>query len=177
MDGAADTKVRRVPGDPPPERTGRPPQRHDHRPPGQRQVPDPLVDRRVCTALARVVPCLSGGASLADALEAFAFASSRHLVVVDRLGRCLGVLSDRLVAAAWARDPFGLHMWKVADLVGPVVPAVGPNSSIGHAATLMSELGVDAVAVVQEGRPIGVLTAADLVDLLAREAWRRHAER
>lgn len=175
MSGSVDIEVHRPRSDPQQvsadHRGGRP----NHRPGRRRGSDAALTDRPVSTAT-RAVPFLLGGASLADALEAFAFAYSRHLVIVDRRGRCLGVLSDRLVVAAWARDPFGLWQCRVADLLVPLVPQVTPDATIGRAAIVMADLGVDALAVVDGGVPVGVVTAADLVDMLAREALRRQFE-
>jgi CBS domain-containing protein len=85
---------------------------------------------------------VSVGAMLDEALLKMVRAGLRHLAVVDGGGHCLGVLSDRAIAAAWATD---------------------------YTARLMGASGVDAVAVVDDqGRPVGLVTGSDLVRLLAR---------
>lgn len=62
--------------------------------------------------------------------------------------------------AAPAHEP-GL---KVGDIMTHAFVSVGPNASIGEAASLMASSGVSGLLVMDEGkRPVGVITEGDLI--------------
>jgi CBS domain-containing protein len=108
-------------------------------------------------------------ATLSDALRAFAASGLRHLVVVDSAGRCLGLLSDRLIAGAWAANPMCFDEVEVAQLLEPDQPIVVATATIAQAARVMHRLATDAVVLVDAvAEPVGVLTASDLIALLAK---------
>jgi CBS domain-containing protein len=89
--------------------------------------------------------------------------------VVDGAGRCVGVLADRAVAAAWAHDPGALARVPVAAGLDPDPAVVDSDARVGDAARLMRTAGVDAVVVVDPaGLPVGIVTGSDLIALLAR---------
>ncbi len=123
--------------------------------------------RRLSGVMSRAILTITAELSLGDALAVMIGAESRHLVVVNGERRCSGVLSDREVAAAFARDPSALTWQRARDVVGP--PAMlAQTATVGDAARAMCSGGVDAVAVVDaETRPVGIVTAGDLVALLA----------
>lgn len=53
---------------------------------------------------------------------------------------------------------------KVADVMAPVVFMADPKSTVGDVRDLMETQGIGAVPVVDDdGRPVGILTATDLV--------------
>jgi CBS domain-containing protein len=92
----------------------------------------------------------------------------RHLAVVDDAGRCLGVVGDRAVAAAWAADPGALSCTPVERVLDRRPSVVGSEATIGEVARAMYVEGVDAVAVIDRtGRPVGMVTGGDLIRLMA----------
>jgi predicted transcriptional regulator len=92
----------------------------------------------------------------------------RHLAVVDGEGRCLGVVGDRAVAAAWAADPNALASVRVRRLLDTRPSLVGVASTIGDVAQTMYVDAVDAVAVIdRSGCPVGMVTGSDLIALMA----------
>lgn len=109
-------------------------------------------------------------ATMIDALRAFAASGLRHLAVVDESGRCVGLLGDRVVAAAWAQDPIGFPMVPVGLAMGGIEqPLIVAEAKVADAARLMHRCGADAVVITDAARqPIGVLTAGDLIALLAK---------
>ncbi|MEV6966025.1 CBS domain-containing protein [Hamadaea sp. NPDC051192] len=128
-----------------------------------------LTDQRVASIMSRPAIAVREYATLSDALTAFAASGLRHLVVVDSAGRCLGMLSDRLVAGAWAADPACFDDVHVTALLEPDQPMIVSTATIGQAAQVMHRLGTDAVVLVDAvAEPVGVLTAADLIGLLAK---------
>ena len=104
---------------------------------------------------------------LDDALVKMINSGVRHLVVVDDTGRCVGVLSDRAITAAWATD-FNALARPVASALDPEPVTIGVLDEVVDAALLMRTHGIDAVAVTDaEDRPVGIVTGSDLVALLA----------
>ncbi|NUS57519.1 MAG: CBS domain-containing protein [Streptomycetaceae bacterium] len=102
-------------------------------------------------------------------LRAYAATGLRHLAVVDDTGTCVGLISDRAVTAAWVRDPMLFDHLTAGQVLDETAPIVQENETIRLAARVMHVCGTDAVVVVDRaGRPAGLLTAADLVGLLAR---------
>jgi CBS domain-containing protein len=93
----------------------------------------------------------------------------RHLAVVDEDGRCLGMLSDRTIAAAWATDYEALSRQTVMTALDLEPAVLSEHCAVVDAARIMRRTGTDAVAVIDgDRRPIGVITGSNLVSLLAR---------
>lgn len=126
------------------------------------------AERPVHDVMTRPVVAVLLDTSTWDALSAMVRTGLRHLVVVDSTDRCLGVLSDRTVAAAWAHDPVMFGDVRVAELVDPEPAVLPADATIRQAAAVMHALRVDAVVVTDElDRPLGIVTSSDLVALLA----------
>jgi CBS domain-containing protein len=90
-------------------------------------------------------------------------------VVIDETGRCVGVLSDRAIAAAWASDFNALAVRAVASALEPEPATISALDEVIDAAIMMRAHGIDAVAVTDaEGRPVGIVTGSDLVAMLAK---------
>jgi CBS-domain-containing membrane protein len=105
------------------------------------------------------------------AVDRFAKSGLHHLVVLDAEDTLVGVLDDRGVLAEWPFDAAGMHHRTIGELLLagraglPVaVPQTHPAVSLRRAGLLMLDLGVDALAVVDDsGRVIGILTSTDLI--------------
>jgi CBS domain-containing protein len=130
--------------------------------------PDPLASRPANLVMTSPVVCVTADMPLGAALRTMVNAGSRHLVVVDRDGRCLGVLADRAVAAAWAYNPAALDATTVGLVLDRDAALVGESTQLAAVASRMRSAGIDAVAVVDTDRhPVGIVTGSDLVALLA----------
>ena len=67
---------------------------------------------------------------LGDVLSAMVGTGLRHLAVVNDADRCVGVVGDRAVAAAWAADPTALDRLDPAGCVAaPIITSTGTNST------------------------------------------------
>jgi CBS domain-containing protein len=127
-----------------------------------------LVSRPVTGIMSSPAVAILGSARLGSALAALTRTGLRHLGVVDEGGRCVGVVADRTIAAAWAADPMALECAAVASVLEPRPAVVGADASVGEVARVMHTDSVDAVAVIDRGgRPIGVVTGGDLIALMA----------
>jgi CBS domain-containing protein len=90
----------------------------------------------------------------------------RHVVVVE---------GDRLVGIVSDRDVRGLRLEDEPQL-GPDTPVrrvmteepfvVGPDTPLTEAARALLEQKIGALPVVEEGRPVGILTRADALEAL-----------
>lgn len=128
-----------------------------------------LARRPIAQVMSKPVVAISAGALLDDALVKMIGTGLRHLAVVNDQGHCVGVLSDRAIAAAWAVDYGSLSHRTVASVLDPQPATIDVDRAVVDAARLMHTAAVDAVAVVDsEGKPVGVVTGSDLVSLLAR---------
>ena len=101
------------------------------------------------------------------ALQRLTTSGLRHLVVVSG-ERCIGVLSDRHVAAAWPFGELSRRTQIVLDMLGDNSPSVTSRTTAGEAAGVMLNAGVDALPVVDpDGRIVGLVSGSDLLRLLA----------
>jgi CBS domain-containing protein len=131
--------------------------------------PGTVARRAVKHFMSTPVVCVTAETTPGEALTAMVRAGLRHLVVIDGGGRCVGVLADRALAAAWASDPDALSHGRVATMVDREPALVAENARVVDAARLMRTAGVDAVALVDgSAHPVGILTGTDLIALLAR---------
>jgi CBS domain-containing protein len=91
-----------------------------------------------------------------------------HLIVTDH-GHVAGVIDDRTIALEWPGGAFESRRRLVSSLIHGISATVFARTDVQDVALLMSAEGVTAVAVVTEtGAPLGLITAADLVAVLAR---------
>jgi CBS domain-containing protein len=120
--------------------------------------------------MSRPVIVVSRDATLTAALKLMVAGRLRHLAVVDDSGRCLGALADRAIAAEWAHDSTGFGGRRVREVLEPAVSLVPVTASIATVAGVMRRTRTDAVVVVEAGgRPVGIVTATDLIALLAAD--------
>ncbi|MCE9529152.1 MAG: CBS domain-containing protein [Planctomycetales bacterium] len=83
----------------------------------------------------------------------------RHLLVCDNQGKLLGVVSDRDLAKTG----------ETAEQIMSKSPiAVGPQTPLISAVTILINRRFSSLPVVEEGRPVGILTTTDI--LLAMQA-------
>jgi len=92
----------------------------------------------------------------------------RHIVVVDGT-RCVGVLDDRRIVSEWPLGPVAPHRRKVGEVVNHHSRIVIGATPVRDVARIMLEERTDAVPVVTDrGDILGLVTATDVLDLVAR---------
>ena len=115
------------------------------------------------------VMTIRGADTLWDAWQLMFVSGMRHLAVVDECGSSVGVVSDRAILTdlpLTEQHLVGRHVLDVMSAPGSITD----ETSTQEAASRMARYAVDALPIVTEGgRPIALLTAADLVDWVARD--------
>lgn len=103
--------------------------------------------------------------TLWDAWQLLFVSGLRHLVVIDKYGQTVGVLSDRNILAEVPATAEHLSSKRVSDVLARVpVVMIEPDADPRAAAAVMSRATSEAVPVVdQDGRLVGIVTESDLV--------------
>jgi CBS domain-containing protein len=116
--------------------------------------------------------------TVAEARHAMASLDERSVPVIDAKGRLTGVVGLKDLRGLFARnasrgspgDQRGAKEDVRVEIQGimryPPV-AVAPETTLREAAELMLEHDISSVIVTEDGKPVGILTKLDLVDLLA----------
>jgi len=104
-------------------------------------------------------------------------AGIRHLPVVDRDERLLGIVTDRdlrhhlfssavfPVLSLTSLDTL-LMASRVSDLMTKDVVTIGPRDSLADAAGLMMQKKIGSLPVTENGRVVGMLTETDMLRLI-----------
>jgi CBS domain-containing protein len=120
-------------------------------------------------------------ASVADAARRMKQGKVGAVLVVDE-GRLVGIFTERdalyrVIAAH--RDP---RVTKLAEVMTPEPKTVAPDETFGYALLVMHENGFRHLPVLEDGRPIGVVSARsaldpDLEEFTAEAERRKHIRR
>jgi acetoin utilization protein AcuB len=94
-----------------------------------------------------------------------------HHLAVTQDRRVVGVLSARDFGGIKGRR--ARESRTVADLMTLTVVTASPATSLRRAANIMRGYGIGCLVVVEEGRLVGIVTAADLLDLVDQASHRR----
>ena len=96
----------------------------------------------------------------------------RHLPVLDRTGRLVGIVTDRdlrqvildpEIQAQLGHTPRAVNVLMVQEVMTWGVITVRPDSDLREAARVMHSHKVGALPVTAQGRVVGILTETDLV--------------
>jgi len=122
---------------------------------------------RIHEVMTQAVRTVSPATSAEDAWRVMRQAGIHHLIVT-REARLLGVLSDRDLGGAKGGP---LRVGKtVVDLMSPDVVTVLPETPVRKAANVMRGRSIGCLVVAVADRVRGIVTVADLLELLGRGA-------
>ncbi|NUR85628.1 MAG: CBS domain-containing protein [Nonomuraea sp.] len=82
-------------------------------------------------------------------------------VIVNDNGRMKGIVTDRDITIRVVADDRGPDT-PVSEACSPSVEAVGPDTSIDQAVQIMRSHAVRRLPVVEDGRPVGIVSLGDL---------------
>jgi CBS domain-containing protein len=123
-----------------------------------------MIVREALVADPRV---LQAGASAQEVASVLARPQVVSVLVADG-DRLVGAVTEEGIVAAVAegRDLRGLA---ARDLVDPDVPTVGPETPLDEALLLMADAGLERLAVVEDGKLLGILPREPVVRRLAED--------
>ncbi|MEM3493933.1 MAG: CBS domain-containing protein [Thermoplasmata archaeon] len=120
--------------------------------------------------------CISENETLDRARQLIKSLDETNIPVVDRKGKAVGVIGLKDIANALSRDRLkGRRDWlkesplttiEVKSIMNPPV-TVSPESNLREAINLMKKNKISSVLVVENSKPVGILTAADVVEFVA----------
>lgn len=117
-----------------------------------RSVRDVIANRKPFTA--------PGRTTIASAAQRMKEHNVGALMVVER-GRLTGIFTERdalFRVLAEGRDPATTH---IADVMTTKPRTIDPDKAIGHALLMMYDGGFRHVPVVEDGKPLGMISARD----------------
>jgi CBS domain-containing protein len=128
-----------------------------------------MPDRRIRSIIRGRPPItVSPQTTVAEAARLMKIRKVGALLVVDGV-RLIGIFTERdalLRVIAEERDP---HQTPVANVMTPDPQTVDPDKPFGYALHLMHEGGFRHVPVVENGWPLGVVSARDVLGSELRE--------
>lgn len=110
---------------------------------------------------------VQAGAGVREAAELLTHPNVRSVLVVDG-ERLIGCVTPESVVAALAAGS-DLATATAGDVADGNVEVVGPDQPVDEALRLMSEHDLERIAVVEEGRFLGVLARGPLLRRLAED--------
>ena len=115
---------------------------------------------------------LPRNASVLDAAQAMADADIGPVLVVDDDQRLCGLVTDRDIVVRAVAPRRRLDATRLGDVCTMEVATLSPSDTVRDAVRVMGEQAVRRVPVVESGRPVGIVSIADLAvgadDELAR---------
>jgi len=112
---------------------------------------------------------------LAAAIAVLAARRIGAVLVLDAGGAIAGILSERDVLHAMARDGAAAITRKVSEVMTAAVETCDPDDSIEHVMETMTERRFRHLPVVRQGRLCGMISIGDVVRLRLEEQ-RREAD-
>ena len=83
--------------------------------------------------------------------------------VIDKAGKMIGIVTEADIIAKVDRT--GL---RVADIMSPEIIAVDEETGVGEIAMLLTERKIKRVPVMQNGKLVGIVCRADIVQAVAQ---------
>src|SRR6266567_323152 len=106
---------------------------------------------------------IDADASLREVIDRFLSGASRHLIIADEDGCCLGVIGPRHIAQAHRFDLRLDSEIPVRDLGCAPWIALSPDDSLRTCAQMLVEHDLDAIPVLDaQRRVLGIVTAHDV---------------
>ncbi|MEM3396108.1 MAG: CBS domain-containing protein [Thermoplasmata archaeon] len=120
--------------------------------------------------------CISESDTLDRARQLIKSLDETNIPVVDKKGKAVGVIGLKDIASALSRDrQKGKRDWlkqapattiEVKSIMNPPI-TVDPESNLREAIQLMKKNRISSVLVTENSKPVGILTAADVVEYVA----------
>jgi acetoin utilization protein AcuB len=131
------------------------------------------VGRIMHTRLVTVAP----DTSLRKAKEIIEEKRINHLLVVNKKGDLVGIVSDRDVRQSWASPATSLSVHELNYLLTQLtvehimvkkIITISPGTTIERAAYIMQKNRINALPVIEAEKLVGIITSTDVMDVLLR---------
>jgi len=110
-----------------------------------------------------------GSQSVYEAMELMAAKEVGALIVVNTEGRLVGIVSERDYARKVILQNKSSKETQIAAIMTRNVTFVGPATTADTCMALMSQNKIRHLPVVEEGRPTGMITVADLLKFIIQD--------
>lgn len=113
--------------------------------------------------------------SLVKAKDIIAEKRIAHLLVVDKEGKLIGIVSDRDLKRSWASPATTLSVHELNYLLKQLTVemimvkktiTIGPGTTIERAARIMQENRISALPVIEKEDLVGIITTTDVMEVL-----------
>jgi acetoin utilization protein AcuB len=100
-----------------------------------------------------------------------------HLLVVNKDGNLVGIVSDRDVKQSWASPATALSVHELNYLLNQLtveaimvkkIITISPGTTIERAAYIMQENRINALPVIESEKLVGIITSTDVMGVLLR---------
>jgi CBS domain-containing protein len=110
---------------------------------------------------------INAQATLTEVAQSLARHNIGSLVVCEPAGsdgeRLLGIVTERDLMRAWAKNPTSLERLKVADVMVRDLITVLPTDSVEDTMGLMTDRRIRHLPVVENGQLVGIISIGDIV--------------
>lgn len=104
---------------------------------------------------------MSAAATAADAARAMRDANIGDVLLLEDR-RIRGIVTDRDIVVRVIADGRDPAKTSLADICSSDLTTVSPNTEVGEAVRLMREKALRRLPVIEDGRPIGIVSLGDL---------------
>ncbi len=109
----------------------------------------------------QTVLTLPPDATVRDAASAMAEKHVGSAMVVDGRGRLAGIFTERDALFRVLAHDIDPATTRLAEVMTPHLTTIGPEGTLSQALHLMHDAGVRHIPVVEDGRPVGVVSIRD----------------
>ena len=84
-------------------------------------------------------------------------------VIVEEDGEVCGIVTDRDITVRVVAEATDPNLTSLSDICSRELTAIHPHASVEEAAALMSHQALRRLPVLDDGRPVGIVTLGDIV--------------
>lgn len=105
---------------------------------------------------------LAMSASVHEAAKAMRDLDIGDVVVLDDSGSVSGIVTDRDIAIRAVAERADISDMTVGEICSRDLQMLSPSDSVGDAVRLMTEKAIRRLPIVEDGRPVGIVSLGDL---------------
>jgi CBS domain-containing protein len=118
---------------------------------------------RILATKGEAVYTVEATETLAEAAKLLSIRKIGAAVIIDKIGRVLGILSERDIVAAVAADGAGAMTHPVRDHMTTGIVTCTRRDRVEHLMAQMTEHRIRHIPVVESGKLLGIVSIGDVV--------------